>query len=88
LRKGGRLVVFGATGGPSVELDVRGVYLNHQSILGTTMGSPQDFRGLLRSIELGRWAPVIDSVRPLAEGAAAHERMRSGDQFGKLVLEV
>lgn len=88
LRRGGRLVVFGGTGGPSVELDVRYVYLNWLSILGTTMGSARDFGALLDMLDRGEWRPVIDSVRPLAEAAAAHERMKAGEHFGKLVLSV
>jgi NADPH2:quinone reductase len=36
----------------------------------------------------GKWRPVIDSVRPLEEAAAAHERMQAGEHFGKLVLTV
>ena len=86
LRRGGRLVVFGGTGGPEVTLDVRAVYLQWQSILGTTMGSARDFAGMLRMVEEGSWCPVIDSVRPLAEADAAHERMLAGEHFGKLVL--
>jgi len=66
LRKGGRLVVFGGTGGPEVTLDVRAMYLSWQRILGTTMGSGRDFAGLLRMVDMGVWQPVIDSVRPLA----------------------
>ena len=88
LRKGGRLVVFGGTGGPVTELDVRHVYLNWLSILGTTMGSADDFGELLRMVDDADWRPVIDSVRPLAEAAAAHERMQSGRHFGKLVLSI
>jgi zinc-binding alcohol dehydrogenase/oxidoreductase len=88
LRKGGRLVVFGGTGGPEVTLDVRALYLSWQSILGTTMGSARDFAGLLRMVNEGSWQPVIDSVRPLAEAEAAHERMKAGEHFGKLVLAV
>jgi NADPH:quinone reductase-like Zn-dependent oxidoreductase len=88
LRKGGRLVVFGGTGGPEVTLDVRAVYLNWQSILGTTMGSGRDFAALLRMVETGSWRPAIDSVRPLAEAEAAHERMKAGRHFGKLVLAI
>ena len=53
LRRGGRLVVFGGTGGPKVELDVRFVYLNWLSIRGTTMGSPDDFLALLRMVGRG-----------------------------------
>ena len=88
LRKGGRLVVFGGTGGPEVTLDIRAIYLNWQRILGTTMGSGRDFAGLLRMVDMGGWHPVIDSVRPLAEVEAAHERMKTGQHFGKLVLSV
>ncbi len=88
LRRGGRLVVFGGTGGPQVTLDVRALYLGWQSIRGTTMGSGRDFAGLLRMVDSGSWKPVVDSVRPLAEAAAAHDRMQAGAHFGKLVLSV
>jgi len=88
LRRGGRLVVMGGTGGPEVTLDVRALYLNWKSIRGTTMGSARDFAGLLRMVNAGSWQPVIDSVRPLEEAAAAHERMQAGEQFGKLVLSI
>ena len=86
LRPGGRLVVFGGTGGPEVTLDVRAIYLSWKSILSTTMGSPHDFFAMLRMVNDGDWHPVIDSVRPLAEAEAAHERMKAGEHFGKLVL--
>lgn len=88
LKPGGRVVVFGATGGQAVELQIRPVYQGQVSILGTTMGSPRDFAGLLRALEPEGVHPVVDSVRPLAEAAAAHERLESGVHFGKLVLEI
>ena len=86
LRRGGRLVVFGATGGGEVTLDTRAVYLNWLSIRGTTMGSVRDFAAVMRMVEQGSWSPVIDSVRPLPEAEGAHDRVRAGDHFGKLVL--
>jgi zinc-binding alcohol dehydrogenase/oxidoreductase len=88
LRRGGRAVVFGATGGAEATLNARPFYLEHLSLLGTTMGSPRDFAGLLAALERGEWSPVVDSVRPLGEAAAAHERMERGEHFGKLVLRV
>lgn len=89
LRKGGRCVVFGATGGGApVELDVRPFYLSWKSLLGTTMGSPRDFAGLLEALGRGGVTPVVDSVRPLAETEAAHARLEGGDHFGKLVLDI
>jgi NADPH:quinone reductase-like Zn-dependent oxidoreductase len=88
LRGGGRLVVFGATGGTEVALDARTFYFGQYSLLGTTMGSPGDFEGLLRMLDEGSWSPVVDSVRPLADGLSAYERLEAGAQVGKLVLEV
>jgi NADPH:quinone reductase-like Zn-dependent oxidoreductase len=85
LRRGGRLVVFGATGGGAVEVDVRFVYLNFLSILGTTGASPRQFGDFLRFVQEGSWQPVIDSVRPLAEAEAAYERL-AADHYGKVVL--
>jgi zinc-binding alcohol dehydrogenase/oxidoreductase len=88
LRAGGRAVVMGATGGGQSELDVRPFYLRHLSLLGTTLGSPRDFQRFLEIVAEASWRPVIDSVLPLTEAAAAHERMEAGEHFGKLVLAV
>jgi NADPH:quinone reductase-like Zn-dependent oxidoreductase len=86
VRPGGRVVVFGGTGGATVELMVRPVTLGQVSLLGTTMGSPRDFARLLAAAAAQDWRPAIDSVRPLDEAAGAHARMEAGDHFGKLVL--
>lgn len=88
VRPGGRVVAFGGTGGAKVELTVRPVTMGQVSFLGTTMGSPRDFAGLLAAVAHQDWVPVIDSVRPLAEVAAAHAREEAGDHFGKLVLTI
>jgi NADPH:quinone reductase-like Zn-dependent oxidoreductase len=85
LRRGGRLVVFGGTGGPSVELDVRFLYLNWLSILGTTGASPRQFGSFVEMVQAGSWSPVIDGVHPLAEAEAGYERLRAG-HYGKVVL--
>lgn len=84
---GGRVVVFGGTGGAKVELGVRPVTLGQVGLLGTTMGSPAEFAQLLTAVDTQSWVPVIDSVRPLGDAAAAHEREEAGLHFGKLVLE-
>ena len=86
VRPGGRVVAFGGTGGAKVEMMVRPITMGQVSFLGTTMGSPRDFARLLAAVEHQDWVPVIDSVRPLAEVAAAHAREEAGEHFGKLVL--
>ena len=86
LRPGGRLVSFGATTGPAVEVNIRTVFWNQISILGTTMGSPREFAAMLQLYEADRLKPVVDSIFPLRETSAAHRRMDEGQQFGKIVL--
>lgn len=88
LRGGGRCVVFGSTGGQEATLSAREFYFGQWSLLGTTMGSPRDFADLLGMVEAGGWSAVIDSVRPLADGVAAYERLAAATQMGKLVLEI
>ncbi|HMM49714.1 MAG TPA: zinc-binding dehydrogenase [Miltoncostaeaceae bacterium] len=88
LAPGGRLVAFGGTGGAPDALALRAVTFGQVSLLGTTMGSPADFAELLAAAAVHPWRPVIDSVRPLAETAAAHARIDAGENFGKLVLSV
>ncbi len=86
VRPGGRVVVFGATGGTEAMLQVRPFYLGQRSLLGTTMGSPADFAGLLAALERGSWSPVVDSVHALAHAGTALEMLHAGRHFGKLVL--
>jgi len=86
LRPGGRLVTFGGTTGRATEVDIRHVYWNQISILGTTMGSPREFAAMLQLYETGRVKPVVDSAFPLRDAPAAHRRMDAGQQFGKIVL--
>jgi NADPH:quinone reductase-like Zn-dependent oxidoreductase len=87
LRRGGRLVVFGGTGGAQVELDVRFLYLNWLSILGTTLGSPRQFGTFLETVQRGSWSPVVDSVRPLADVESAYAALAK-PHYGKLVLSI
>ena len=86
VRPGGRVVVFGSTVSPTAELDVRGYYFRQIDLVGTMMGSPVDFRALLRACETQSWTPVVDSARPLAQAGDALGRMAAGEHFGKLVL--
>ena len=89
LRPGGRLVVLGASRAETATVEARPFYFGQYSILGTTMGSVADFRGLLGLLESGAVPPpLIDSVFPLSEASAAHERLEAGGAFGKIILDI
>lgn len=87
LRKGGRVVLCGVTGGAQVHVNLQAVYWNQLEIVGSTMGTQEEHRQLLQAVEASHLAPVIDSVRPLTEIHEATRRMETGGQFGKIVLE-
>jgi NADPH:quinone reductase-like Zn-dependent oxidoreductase len=87
LRPGGRLVVLGASVAERAPLDVRPFYFGQFSLLGTTMGSPRDFAGLLALLAKHAIAPpVIDRTFPLDQAAQAHRYLENGGGFGKVVL--
>jgi NADPH:quinone reductase-like Zn-dependent oxidoreductase len=88
LGRRGRLVTCGATSGPMVETDVRRLFWNQWSILGSTMGNDAEFDAVVSELRAGRLSVTIDSVFSLADGRAAFERLASGQQFGKVVVRV
>ncbi|MDX2192287.1 MAG: zinc-binding dehydrogenase [Gemmatimonadales bacterium] len=88
LRRGGRLVICGATTGPMVQLDLRKLFWHQWTILGSTMGNRREFGAIVALAAEGKLWPVVDTVTPLAEGAAAFARLAEGAQAGKVVIEV
>lgn len=88
LAPSGRLVTCGATTGHGVGVDLRFLFAKQQSLLGSYMGTLAELHHVLRYVFEGTLRPVIDSVFPLAEARAAHERLEAKKQFGKIVLEV
>ncbi len=88
VRRGGRIVICGVTSGASAETNLQKVYWNQLTIMGSTMGSHEDFRQMLRAITAAHLKPVIDSIEPLDRCKEAMARMESGEQFGKTVLKI
>ncbi|HUF64940.1 MAG TPA: zinc-binding dehydrogenase [Gemmatimonadaceae bacterium] len=88
LAKGGRLVTSGGTSGPAVETDVRKLFWNQWTILGSTMGSDAELDAIVAELAAGRLRVPIDSVFPLAEGHQALEHLQKAEQFGKVVLRL
>jgi NADPH:quinone reductase-like Zn-dependent oxidoreductase len=88
LGRGGRLVTCGGTSGAMIHADIRRLFWNQWTIMGSTMGNDAEFDAVVRELEKGSLTPVIDSTFDLEDGRAAFERMAKGEQFGKIVLRV
>ncbi len=83
-RTGGRVVVYGGTQGDA-KIRPFSIFWKHLDILGTSMGSPSDFKAMLALFEDGL-RPAVDRVYSMAEAAAAARRVLDGEQFGKVLL--
>jgi NADPH:quinone reductase-like Zn-dependent oxidoreductase len=88
LRKGGRLLTVGNSGGPRFEIDNRYVFAKHLSIIGSTMSTLADFAEVMDLVVTGKLKPVLDKTFPFKEAAAAQERLWRGENFGKITLDI
>jgi len=85
-RPGARVVTYGGTAGDAT-IRPFSIFRKHLDVLGTSMGSPADFAGMLRRFDDGL-RPVVEDVVPFSRVTEALRRLESGDQFGKLVLRI
>ena len=88
VKPGGRVAVCGATTGPNPPAQLHRLWWKQLTILGSTMGTRDDFLGAYDLVRSGRARVHVDSVFPLAEARAAHERLEAGAQLGKIVLTI
>jgi NADPH:quinone reductase-like Zn-dependent oxidoreductase len=87
-KPGARIGFYGGTLGKVNGLSLQPLFWKQVSILGSTMGSPQEFKAMLAFVEKHAIIPVVDHVYSLADGAEAFARMEKGAQFGKIVLRI
>ena len=86
VKPGGRVAVCGATSGPNPPAQLHRFWWKQLTVYGSTMGTREDFLGAYDLVRSGRARVHVDSVLPLAEIRAAHERLEAGEQLGKIVL--
>ena len=98
VRPDGRIIQVGVMGGGPVPFDIGSVLMKRVAITGTTLRArpveekiaiTREFAAqLLPAVANGALSPVVDRRYPLADVAAAHERMAANANAGKLVLDV
>ena len=86
--KGGRILTVGNTGGPKFEIDNRFMFAKHLSLIGSTMGTQQDFTAVMGLVFAGKLKPVLDRDFPLQAARQAQEYLASGAQLGKVTLSL
>jgi NADPH:quinone reductase-like Zn-dependent oxidoreductase len=88
VRPSGRVVVCGATSGPNPPAQLHRFWWKQLTVMGSTMGTRDDFLGAYELVRTGRAHVHVDRVYPLREIAVAHERLEAGEQLGKIVLAI
>ena len=85
-RAGGRLVFYGTSRGAVPSLNLHRIYWKQLHIVGSTMGTPENFRTMLDVVSQHRLRPVVDSTYHLAQAEQAFDRMKQSEQLGKIVI--
>jgi NADPH:quinone reductase-like Zn-dependent oxidoreductase len=83
---GARIALYGATGGNAPDVALRKVFWKQLSIVGSTMGSPDDWAAMYRFVGQHRIVPVVSDVFAFPSAGKAFDLMERGGQFGKIVV--
>jgi NADPH:quinone reductase-like Zn-dependent oxidoreductase len=86
VRRGGRILTCGATSGYAPETDLRHIFFRQLQIIGSTMGSTNDFHEVMALVFRGALEPVVGAILPLADARRAHEMIEARQAIGKIVL--
>jgi alcohol dehydrogenase len=86
IKRGGKLLVCGATAGHDPKEDLRYVWTFEINIVGSNSFYDDDLRGLMKLIQEGKMRPVIDKVLPLEQAAEGLRMIRDREVVGKVVV--
>ncbi len=85
---GGRIAMYGTSKGTAPSFNLHRLYWKQITLIGSTMGTSQDFADMLEFVSTHKITPIIDRVYTLEEGAAAFDRMKNSEQVGKIIIRV
>ncbi len=88
LKKGGKIVVFGATTEDVVDFDLRQFFYGQYTLLGSTLGSREEFRACIEHMEKYNTHPVLDRSFKLDDAQAALDYLKENHQFGKIIFTI
>ncbi|MFD0712084.1 zinc-binding dehydrogenase [Paenibacillus sp. GCM10027626] len=88
IKPNGRIVTFGASSGDRIEMPIRDIFFPQISIIGTSMGSSEEFAAMLQFMESHSLRPIIDQVYPLQDAFTAFHGMKQGEQLGNIAIKI
>ncbi len=88
VKRGGKIVTFGATTEDNVDFNLRNFFYGQYQLFGSTMGSREELREMLKFMKEKEMRPVVDQVFSLENTQDALDYLREGKQFGKVALNI
>ncbi|WP_270165219.1 zinc-binding dehydrogenase [Paenibacillus sp. SYP-B4298] len=88
IKPNGKIIMFGASSGDEMTIPARAIFFPQLHIIGTSMGSREEFVAMLQFMEQHALHPVIDTVYPLRDTALAFSRMERGEQLGNIAIAI
>ena len=85
---GARIVTYGGTRGKIPAFTTQSIFWKQISIMGTSMGSDEEFAEMVQFVNSRKIKPVVDKIFPASEAKTAFDRMDAGKQFGKIVITI
>jgi NADPH:quinone reductase-like Zn-dependent oxidoreductase len=86
IRPGGRIVIYGASRGVVPSLNIHRIFWKQIHLIGSTMGTADNFGDMLAFVTKNNIVPVVDSEFAFDDAVSAFERMKQAQQFGKIVI--
>lgn len=86
LARGGAYVTPGCTSGPDATTDLARIFWNQLRVLGSTMGTNDEFKEIAALFRAGALTPVVDQVFDAKDAVKAYQRLEAAEQFGKIVV--
>jgi zinc-binding alcohol dehydrogenase/oxidoreductase len=88
LKPNGTIVNFGQSSGSSIDLSLKELFFSQFNLLGTSMGSKEEFEQMIQFVSQHEIHPIIDQIFPLSDYQSALNRMKDGLQFGNIILDI
>jgi D-arabinose 1-dehydrogenase-like Zn-dependent alcohol dehydrogenase len=63
------------------------MFWNQLTFMGSTMGDMGEFRAVTTFLRSGEMLPIVDSIQKPHDAKKAYERLESGEQFGKVLID-
>jgi len=86
LKRGGSLLVCGATAGHDPKEDLRYIWSFELKVIGSNSFYDDDLAALMNMIASGRIEPVIDKVLPLEQAAEGLRLIQDREVMGKVIV--